>query len=373
MELFNLHTTSGLAVGDKISPTRFKDALPDGAKEQDLEDLIVAFPTLLNWSEVSEPKSDNPDLLIISRQPRTQTRKRADLFAISRDGTLVIIELKRDAQDEKARREAMEFQAIRYAAASRKMTPAAVIDMFADYLKRLGEADKGAPHGEVGYREKAVDLLAKHLADEDEDEKLVEADLDSILDPKSKQKIYLVAAGYEPDVLSACAWLREHEIEIFCFRLRPYLIAGQFLLERERVIPPPDLDEFFVEMKRSGDEGLAATGGPITRRKSDKPDRLKWSDPENDQVVRSWKDVLVEGVKWALAAGLTSGKLPMKQSPDGAGLISPRQVAENLMIETNASADLIMQWLSMMLKDRGKFKGFLQIVTRSGKPIDLPE
>src|SRR5262249_10231997 len=73
MELFNLQAAPALSLGKKVSPSKFKEILPDGALEQDLEDLIVAYPWLLNWSDIA---SLDPDLLIISRQPRTQTGKR---------------------------------------------------------------------------------------------------------------------------------------------------------------------------------------------------------------------------------------------------------------------------------------------------------
>ena len=370
MELFNLQTASGLSLGKKVIPLKFKEVLPLGAKEQDLEDLIVTFPTLLNWSDVAS--IDSPaDLLIISRQPGTQTRKRADLFAISSDAELVIIEIKRDAQDENARRAAMEFQAIRYAAASRKMTADAIIDMFAKYLEKKPDDQELEPTSQ--YRIQAVSKLCEHLADEDE--KLDEEDLEDRLDlTKRKQKIYLVAAGYEPDVLSACAWLQEHQIDIACFRLRPYRIADQILLERERLIPPPELDDFFVEMRPSGDGSVAKPPGSIVRQKSDKPSVMKWSDDtETKQSVSSWKDALVEGTKHAIELGLPldSDALP-KHSDNANDFISPRQVKLGLYIETNASSVQIMESLSKMLVDRGKAKGYLQMITKAGKSIDLP-
>ena len=69
MEFFDLQTGSGLSLGKKVAPVKFKDVLPLGAVERDLEDLIIAFPSLLNWSD----KTESPDLLIISRQPSTAT------------------------------------------------------------------------------------------------------------------------------------------------------------------------------------------------------------------------------------------------------------------------------------------------------------
>ena len=77
--------------------------------------------------------------------------------------------------------------------------------------------------------------------------------------------------------------------------------------------------------------------------------------------------------KKLLALGLPLDALPMKRAVDGANLISPREVRPDLHIETNASSELIMQWLSKMLQERKKPKGFLQIVTKSGKTIELPQ
>src|SRR3954463_8943965 len=101
MDLFELQTTSGLALGKKVLPSKFRDVLSDGAMEHDLEDLIVRYPGLLNSSDVAS--FDDADLLIVGRQPGTMTRKRADLFAVTGDGYLVVVEIKRDAQDEKGR------------------------------------------------------------------------------------------------------------------------------------------------------------------------------------------------------------------------------------------------------------------------------
>src|SRR5262245_27753432 len=272
MELFALQAAAKLSIGERVEPLKFKEVLANGALEKDLEDLIVAQPSLLNWSDPGT--AEYAELLIISRQPRTLTRKRADLFAISDAGELVVIEIKRDADDERGRREGMEFQAIRYAAASRKMTASAIIDMFADHLKSLDvNAGKTAEHSIV-YREHAISKLCEHLADEDQE--LTESDLHDLLDPKEKQKIYLVAAGYEPDVLSACAWLRQHDIEIACFQLRPYRVGDQLLLERDRLIPPPQLDDFLVEMRPSADGGSIGGSASVERKKSDKASAIKW-------------------------------------------------------------------------------------------------
>ncbi len=369
MELFRLRTASAVSIAEKIGPIRFKAILPDGASEQNLEELIVRYPSLLNWSDVTSFATR--DLLIVGRQPVTKTRKRADLFAVSATGDLVIVEVKRDVEDEKGRREAMEFQAIRYAAASRTLTAGAIIELFASYLESQAESG-GAGETPSTYRERAVTQLCDHIADEDEI--LSEADLEDRIDPRTKQKIYLVAAGYEPDILSACAWLREHKIDIACFLLRPYKVEGQLLLARERLIPPPELNDFLVEMRPISEEDGTSATARGSRKKSDRPESIKWADdPESRQSVSLWKDVLVEATRKALQLGMRRDDLPMKTSLKAdEDMRSPKPLGD-FFIETNASSDVILKQISQMLKDRDKEKGFLQVVTKSGKSHELPE
>ncbi|HMP01899.1 MAG TPA: hypothetical protein PKD86_10735 [Gemmatales bacterium] len=370
MELFALQAAAKLSIGNRVQPLKFKEVLANGALEKDLEDLIVAQPSLLNWSDPGA--AEYAELLIISRQPRTLTRKRADLFAISDAGELVVIEIKRDADDEKGRREGMEFQAIRYAAASRKMTASAIIDMFADHLKSLDVHAGKTAERDIVYREHAISNLCEHLADEDQD--LTESDLQELLDPKAKQKIYLVAAGYEADVLSACAWLRQHDIEIACFQLRPYRVGDQLLLERDRLIPPPQLDDFLVEMRPSSDGATIGGGASVERRKADKASAIKWDDePDNQQVVSSWKEVLLEATTKALRLGLAVERLPMPHAGNGTKLRSPAEIQPGLCIECHASAELIRDWISKMFQRLGKNKAYLRVETRSGSVFELPE
>ena len=63
----------------------------------------------------------------------------------------------------------------------------------------------------------------------------------------------------------------------------------------------------------------------------------------------------------------------LNHSSSGAGLRRPRALGSELWIETNASSDLIIQWLEKMFRDRAKPKGFLQIATRSGRIVNVPK
>lgn len=59
---------------------------------------------------------DDETLLIVGRQVRNEKNGRSDLTAVDNSGNIVLIEIKRDRKDIEHRREAFEFQAIRYAA-----------------------------------------------------------------------------------------------------------------------------------------------------------------------------------------------------------------------------------------------------------------
>jgi RecB family endonuclease NucS len=103
MQFFKVRVDGSFDLDEEIRHIKFKDVPVNGSsgKESDLENLIVKYPGLLNTSDFRMGASGDADLLIISQQPLTLNRKRADLFAIDRDGNLVIIEIKRDAVDEK--------------------------------------------------------------------------------------------------------------------------------------------------------------------------------------------------------------------------------------------------------------------------------
>src|SRR5438046_6125319 len=102
-------------VGEKPVP------LPSGrlASEQALEEMIVADPTILS-----------SEWMLIGRQEVTSHGGRVDLLAVAPDGSLVVIELKRN----RTAREIMA-QALDYASWAEQLTP----DRIAEMYRRLSE------------------------------------------------------------------------------------------------------------------------------------------------------------------------------------------------------------------------------------------
>jgi hypothetical protein len=383
MQIFQLVLNSQLTIQNEIKSIQLQ-AIKIGEKkvaEKNLEDLIVEYPHLLNYGDCEIDSRDTAEILIISRQTKTTTNKTSDLLGLHIDGSLVVIEVKRDIVDEKGRREALEFQAIRYAASSRSLSVEGIVNLFARYLWKCEHPDDNSIYvgeEEAKYKVNALKKICKHLTDE---EMIVdEDDLNDIINPREKQRIYLVAADYQEDVISACAWLREYEIDISSFRLRPYKIGEQYVLQRERLIPPPELDDFMVDTKLHTVRSAGGLGG-ITHAKSVKPVRMTWGQGDEQTVhdVGSWKGFLEKCVSKGLGMGLPVSKLPMKKRTDNGdyhdfGEEYDRTIyfeASQLYIDCNASAETIKRWVAAIRGELGKPVGFVTIETVDGERVEL--
>lgn len=200
-----------------------------GLVEHDIEEFVRRNIGVLF------PDSDE-SLLVIGQQARNQQGGIADLVAVDADGNVVLVELKRDRNDMEARREPFEFQAVRYAANYAKLTSAAdlVERLFAPYVERHRSEYQ---LGDLTPSEYAGRLLSQFLAENKTDDRL-----------NNRQRIVLVASAFDPQTLSACAWLAKNGVDIRCVALSPARYEGRHFLAVEQVIPPPVLDDYFVEV-----------------------------------------------------------------------------------------------------------------------------
>ena len=285
-----------------------------------------------------------PDVLVIAEEFGSWDKgsRRIDLLAVDKEAKVVVIELKRDAEGAH-----MELQALRYAAMVARMTFEQAVEAYRKFLAKIGSQldPQASLVGFLGWSEANEQGFAQDV------------------------RIVLVAADFSQEITSTVLWLNDRNLDIRCVRVKPYQLEGKLLLDVQQVIPLPEAADYQIQIREKKQEERAA----IYREKSDKPSSLTWDGhAENEQAVSSWKDVLVEGAKKMLALGLPLDALPMKRAADGANLISPREVQPGLHIETNYSSDDIIKWLSKMLQERKKAKGFLQIVTKSGRTIELP-
>lgn len=224
----NTDTDIGIQNGDiEISTLTFKEL---GLKEQDIEDFLTENINLI--------VGDSETLLIVGRQVRDTQGKRSDLTAIDKDGNLVLIEIKRDKEDAIARKEPLELQSIRYAAALAKIktTDELVDKVFGAYFDSMRYQSNS--NSELTSKENAKKKLDKFLEDTNSKKSF-----------NTKQRIILVASDFDALTISTVAWLIQNKIDISCYRIIPKKINGDIFLEIEKKLPIPVLEDYFIEVK----------------------------------------------------------------------------------------------------------------------------
>jgi len=232
----------------------------DAIKKSDQEPEVKTFQDLkLKEKHVEEflrmnsstVFGDEETLLIIGQQVKNSQNGISDLTAIDADGNIVLIEIKRDEADIKGRKEPFEFQAIRYAASYAKIkSPDELVDLvYAPYIEhRKSEYDLA----ELTTSELANRLLTKFLEENN-----------AIKTFNSKQRIILVASSFDAQTLSAVAWLASNDVDISCFTITPVQLGDRSFLDVEKILPPQNLDEFYVDLS-SVSSSVQSTALPKT-------------------------------------------------------------------------------------------------------------
>ena len=184
-----------------------------GKKEvQDLEKWVIANPDILGIDvKIITDEYDHFD----------KADLRLDLLAIDRQGSLVIIELKRDVKGTLA-----DLQAIRYAAFCSSMTFQDVVSEFADFL-------------EIG-TEEASQKLTEFVRDPE------------FKALKNQPRIVLAAGTFDDPAITSCVlWLRSFGVDISCVEITPYRLPDDRIALVPRVIIPlPETKDFMVGIER---------------------------------------------------------------------------------------------------------------------------
>jgi hypothetical protein len=232
--LIPVETKSGLKLSEReIETTTFKDL---SLKETDVEEFLRT-----NIDAVFE---EDETLLMVGQQVSNLQRGRSDLIALDENGYVVLIEIKRDVTDIVGRTEPFEFQAVRYAASLAKIrTPDDLVEkVFAKYIeahKDEFQLNELTP-SELGKRIIA-EFLRRNAADKTFNQ---------------KQRIILIASDYDEQTLSAVAWLISNDVDIQAFSLKPAKHGSDVFLDVNRVLPPGDIEDFYVDIA-----GISAVPG----------------------------------------------------------------------------------------------------------------
>lgn len=256
----------------KVEETTFSEL---NMKENDLEEMLRQNVDMLCDEEVS--------MIIVGQQVRNEKNGRSDLTAIDNDGNIVLIEIKRDKKDIEHRKEAFEFQSIRYAAncASIKEIDELIQDVFAPYVEKHKEEfhskyDRSLTSIEIAQRE-----IKSFLSDNGNPQF------------NKKQKIMLVASDFDEQTLSAVAWLNSNKVNISCYQVLPLKIADKTFLDIKKILPLEDYDDYFVKIVTSSTKGyVKRESSDIAKRSLPKIDKLmEWGlVKEGDQIKAKNKD-----------------------------------------------------------------------------------
>ena len=196
------------------------------------------------WIE-GTPQILGEDLLIIGKELILPSGRRLDLLAIDKQGTLVVIELKRDDSGSD-----VEWQAIKYVSYCSSFSQDEIYKYFAEYLG----------------------------TDTDDAQVKIEEFINSEPDElNEKQRIILVSKEFHSEVISAVLWLREYEIDIECIRLTPHIDQnGTLFINPEVIIPLPEAKDY-IQKKESKQKEQRRTGkSSFSLEKSNLPkDELK--------------------------------------------------------------------------------------------------
>ncbi|WP_432723726.1 hypothetical protein [Staphylococcus equorum] len=256
----------------EIEPITFAEM---NMKEKDIEALLRQNIEIITSEEES--------LLIIGEQVKNKENARSDLTAIDHRGNMVLIEIKRDLKDIKQRAESFEFQAIRYAASYATIeTVEEIVDkIYAPYINK--------------HQDEYLGDLKKFSITELANRKITQfLETNNALDSFNKgQRIILVASDFDPQTLSAAAWLNENGIQISCYKLAPYLFNGQYILNAERIVPMTKNEEYFIEI--GGKKQFNKNKNYKTVTKPRLREMLSWNVIQTRDIIRP-KNTNIKGV-----------------------------------------------------------------------------
>ncbi|EFA3824623.1 DUF4268 domain-containing protein [Escherichia coli] len=208
---------------NRISPVRTKKFSELGFTER---------KHLQEWL-AHEPSALGEELLIIQKEfdGFDDTRERLDLLALDKDGNLVIIENKLDDSGRD-----VVWQALKYASYCASLTKAQIVDIYQQYLDRYEPVT-----GEVDLLNAPASASARIC------EFLDAPDLDELkLNLGNSQRIMLVAANFRKEVTSTALWLLGQGISIACFKITPYSLGEQLLINIDQIIPTPEAKELMI-------------------------------------------------------------------------------------------------------------------------------
>ena len=151
-----------------------------------------------------------------------ESSRRIDLLGLDANGSLVVVELKREDQDS-----LMDLQAVRYAAMVANITSEQAIDAHQSYLQARGiEGD-------------AESRVRDHLKPYE----------DEVSISTHNPRIILASANFSTELTTSVLWLNQVGLDITCVKLQPYSMDGSVFVERTQILPMPESADYMVRLR----------------------------------------------------------------------------------------------------------------------------
>jgi len=197
------------------------------------------------------------------------SKRRIDLLALDRNGSLVVIELKRTEDGGH-----MELQALRYAAMVSTLKFEQAVSVHAEFRGIDKAKAEGAILAFLGVDEQPADF-------------------------GQSVRIILVAPGFDPEVTTTVLWLNSRKLDIRCVRIKPYQLEEHTLLEIDQIIPLKEAQDYTVRLKEKQEEARQAAESSM--------DLTRYDLTVNGQTDSnlSKRYLFLRVVSSAVAAGLT--------------------------------------------------------------------
>lgn len=248
---------------ERMEPVTFSEL---NLTENDIEEILRNSIDMICDEEES--------MLIVGKQVRNVMNGRSDLTAVDNNGDIVLIEIKRDLKDIINRKEAFEFQAIRYAAsyATIKDTEDLVSRVYAPYIDKYRSEFESAEltSFELGVR-KLDEFLKENNAHKDFNE---------------KQKVILVASDFDEQTLSAVAWLNSNGVDMSCYKLVPYRLDNNTYFYVDKLLPVTDYDYYYVNIIENTNVSSKTSKQKVARRRLPRIDSMiEWGVVNPGDVI----------------------------------------------------------------------------------------
>ncbi|UOQ44066.1 DUF4268 domain-containing protein [Halobacillus salinarum] len=173
----------------------------------------------------NNPESIGEELLIIQKEFNGfhDTNERLDLLALDKQGNVVVIENKLDDSGRD-----VTWQVLKYASYCSSLTKEQIKSIYQDYLNKISK------------NEEAEKNLIEFFEVEDYQEIVINKGL--------TQRLIIIAANFRKEVTSTVLWLMNYKLRIQCFKVTPYQMGDQLLLNFEQIIPMKEAEEYVINM-----------------------------------------------------------------------------------------------------------------------------